>query len=147
MKRLVVFAVSVILIVSCLAGSITTKADTSATTKQWPFETGIRGFNTEPSTPSAGNKMFYYLHVLIFKRKLHEELTARAARHSASAALGGASRNAIILFTTVCPLSAYIRSAATLSAHKFITPLQLSIQKPVKISPLSLSNAHTTRWA
>ena len=69
MKRLVVFAVSVILIVSCLAGSITTKADTSATTKQWPFETGIRGFNTEPSTPSAGNKMFYYLHVLIFKRK------------------------------------------------------------------------------
>ena len=89
MKRLVVFAVSVILIVSCLAGSITTKADTSATTKQWQFETGIRGFNTEPSTPSAGNKMFYYLHVLIFKRKLHEELTACAARHSASATARG----------------------------------------------------------
>lgn len=59
MKRLVVFATSVILMVACLAGSITTKAVSSATTKQWPFETGIRGFNTSPGYPAAGDKMFY----------------------------------------------------------------------------------------
>lgn len=57
---------------------------------------------------------------------------------------GGFSLHAINLLILVFPVLIYIFKAATLSAHKFITPLALSIQNPVKISPSSLSTAETT---
>ena len=48
---------------------------------------------------------------------------------------------------TVSPLLTYMFRAATRSAHRFMTPLHASTQKPVKILPLALSSAHTTLWA
>ncbi|WP_300250889.1 hypothetical protein [uncultured Subdoligranulum sp.] len=57
---------------------------------------------------------------------------------------GGASRKAISRRTEVCPLCRYMFSPATRSAHRSITPQQLSMQKPVKMRPSALSSAQTT---
>lgn len=89
-------------------------------------------------------KVLHNLHFFIFFIQLIKELSTRSTRHTASHAIRALSRNAIKCFTFVCPLFTYILRAATRSAHKLRTPLQLSMQKPVKISPFSASIAHTT---
>ena len=84
------------------------------------------------------------LHIPVPGVQLHEKLLAGAAGHAGAAAGGRrVPESDQPPHRSLPALQIHVQSG-TRSAHRSITPQQLSMQKPVKMRPSALSSAQTT---